>query len=516
MPETAERNASGGIADAWIAAVTVLAASIYSVLGPFYPADEGWALQVAHRFATGEVPYRDFYFPATPVAIWLSGGIVRLVASEFWVLRGLVLVCFAVLVVLSLATARRLDIPIAGRVAIAAGLVAFTPPGLSGPGLIYNPVAQPLLVASLLATLVWLEHRDAQPLRYAALIGLVGAVLAATKQNLGVYVLAAAICVMAYASWRGGSLRRAAWPMAAAAGVFTAATALLLSPIVLTGAWQGFMDRAYVLKATTYLRGGSIGYGTGLRELWYRLWWFRSFDDLVRLTSLFAWVLAPAAGATSVAAWARTRSPTSAAVALFTLVGVASAYPRWDVHHFAIGAPMMLLGLVYAAVLLTRPETREHTAKILAESMLALAAVALASVVLGSVAGSRVPLGLPHFAQARVTVEQRDSIVAAREDLVNHAEGATFVLSPRAGLLYLTTNRYNPLPNDYPHPTSATDTDAQRLRDGLRSGTVETVWAERGPLSVGAWRPELLLSVLASEAETRSVTLSGFTYAPAR
>src|SRR5690349_20473089 len=47
--------------------------------------DPAWWLQEMSRFAQGQVPYRDYYWPYPPLAVFIFGIVLRVCGQKFWV-----------------------------------------------------------------------------------------------------------------------------------------------------------------------------------------------------------------------------------------------------------------------------------------------------------------------------------------------------------------------------------------------------------------------------------------------
>src|SRR5437867_2056168 len=52
--------------------------------------DPAWWLQEVFRFAQGQVPYRDYYWPYPPLPILIFGTALRIFGARFWVAQILV------------------------------------------------------------------------------------------------------------------------------------------------------------------------------------------------------------------------------------------------------------------------------------------------------------------------------------------------------------------------------------------------------------------------------------------
>jgi hypothetical protein len=93
VTENRPENRPGSRLDKWPAAGLILLGALLSRLNwlylPDFWGDAGrWHLEV-YRAATGEWPYRDFFWQFPPFSLWLFAGAFRLFGAKFWVSNGL-------------------------------------------------------------------------------------------------------------------------------------------------------------------------------------------------------------------------------------------------------------------------------------------------------------------------------------------------------------------------------------------------------------------------------------------
>src|SRR5512143_79379 len=75
------------------ALLTLLAFHTWATWGytsSFYGSASSWMHEV-ERFASGEVPYRDFTWPFPPLAIWIVGGAARFLGTDVTALSAITL-----------------------------------------------------------------------------------------------------------------------------------------------------------------------------------------------------------------------------------------------------------------------------------------------------------------------------------------------------------------------------------------------------------------------------------------
>ena len=218
--------------------------------------DESWFLQVVTRVAEGDVLYRDVFFGATPLSVWLTWPFVALFGPQLVWVKLMVLAAFAVTLVLTTWIVRRLGAGTSAALLVAAAVLVFATPHRSS---FYPPLATSCLVACLAAVLVWVDGGPRARLGIAGAGAAAGLAFAA-KQNVGLLVLAAVFVAVLLA---GVGRRMASWTLAGAG--FIVCALLPLIPVAATGGFSAFLDYGFTNKGT-YTDLGGISYPTGFRE----------------------------------------------------------------------------------------------------------------------------------------------------------------------------------------------------------------------------------------------------------
>lgn len=433
---------------------------------PFSLNDGSWNLLVAARVAEGQVPYRDFAYGATPLALWLSGGAVALLGKEVWVLRAAIELCFVLGAACSLQILRLLDVAPSRQVALIA-LLLLVPPD-------YGPYTT-LATACLLATAyfaVALHVRGATP-RRLALGGVAAALAILAKQNVGAFA-AVALAIAIVAQPRSAGARARDLLVAAGAGALPLLGVTLF--LAATGALGPFVDYAFLHKRS-YLAVASMSVfdtlAQSLATSFGAAWPLRLF----RALHLFC--LAPLALLWLLLAFDRedrARRRLWIVLLSFFVAGQLAIYPRGDLDHIVYGLPSAAMTLFAASALWPAP----RRSAVFGAGVAWIAAALVVNFSLLKESSAREEPGwLPTLAGARFRPgwQLAESVESINLRLAAPS-GRLFVLAPSAANVYLTTGLQNPTPFDYPFVTT--------LGTGGEAGLIAQVERrELNPLCLG-------------------------------
>ncbi len=117
--------------------------------------DETWFLQVVRRVLDGEILYRDIYFGATPLSVYITTFFGWIFGSELWVARGVLVLYFVAGILLACAIVRELGISSRFSILFILSFFVFAhfqaTWGFSG----YNGLAKVFFLSCFLAILKW-------------------------------------------------------------------------------------------------------------------------------------------------------------------------------------------------------------------------------------------------------------------------------------------------------------------------------------------------------------------------
>lgn len=455
-------------------AALIVVAGLYLLSG-INTRDESWFLQVVTRVAEGDVLYRDVFFGATPLSVWLTWPLVALLGPQLVWVKLMVLAAFAVTLVLTTWIVRRLGAGTSAALLVAAAVLVFATPHRSS---FYPPLATSCLVACLAAVLVWVDGGPRARLGIAGAGAAAGLAFAA-KQNVGLLVLAAVFVAVLLA---GVGRRIASWTLA---GVGFVVCALLpLIPVATTGGFSAFLDYGFTNKGT-YTDLGAISYPTGFREEAVDARGFlrggEVFDATVPAYHAVLYLLVPAILVLLLAAWARQAGVERRrieVVGLFAAASAAAIFPRADVAHVIVVAPVLLIAGWYSAhlLLLDLAPERARLAAIGAGIVLLPGVLVLAAWPAIQIERGFRPSNLPLARGVLVDPGREEHMEETAATLTRvGANGPLFLATSKAGFYYLLSGVPNPTPFDYPLATAFGRTGQEELVARIRRGEIAAV-----------------------------------------
>jgi hypothetical protein len=449
----------------------------YSI-GSFDRYDEAWFLAVVARLREGDVLYRDVWYGSGPLPAYLTEAVTWLVGVDIIAVKLVVVAALAAGAMLVWVIAGRLGIGPLPRLLVVAGMAYFSP---AIPLSAYGPLTVPFILATLLAALVWQERQEPTARAVAALAGGAASGLAfSSKQNTGVYALAALVAVFAVNERRG--IRRLVRPTGLAIAGFVMTAFLAVLPALLTGGLGTYLRRGFTGK-TTYLQYSSLSYSNALHS------YARSLTDVHTEAAAEAayWgssILLPLLAGIALLAIAAARwrlDVRAIPLVAFALVSTASLYPLGDAPHVVHTAGPLLLLCAYA-LHLWLPRTPRRIEPVLVAAIAAWVGVAIFLTIARPFRLALSPRAdissLPHIhgtfvevAQEAMYKHQAEALAAAARRL----RGPLFLLTPDAGFRYLTSGLRNPTAYDYPIVTTFGPNGQARVQGLLASGRIRSV-----------------------------------------
>jgi hypothetical protein len=406
----------------------------------------------------GDVLYRDVSYGAGPLPAYLTEAATYLVSIDILAVKLVVVLAFAGTGTLAWLIAEELGIGRNGRLGALAALAYFAPPLQQPP---YAPLATVFLLAALL---VALKSRRAGSSGAALAGGSACALAFCSKQNVGIYALAALVVIYLVARRPLASL----W----AVGSFATVTVFVLLPVALTGGLPRYLDYGFTGKGE-YLHapGPFASTLTGVAQ---------TVGDVRSLAGADAayWALGFFLPVLALAALPFVRgAPAALPVVLFAAAAAATLFPRFDTAHVAYAAPPLVLLVAYA---LHEWRSRIHGLAIVAiAGWVGIAVVLMATLPIRLARSPDANLStLPHLRGAFVQRAEEAAWRAEGAKLVQAAHGdrsGLLLLIPDAGLRYLMTGLRNPTPFDFPFVTTFGRNGQQRVVAALASGRITRV-----------------------------------------
>jgi hypothetical protein len=459
------------------------------------PFDTTWFFQVLRRVRSGEALYRDVFFGAGPLPVWLARAATAVGADQVRTLRRLhgavfVLTTCAILLTVEGAAGARTA---ACLVAPLLGLSGLVWPGDN----LYGQLSR--LGAATTAAALVLGGSD--PGAAALVVAAAGAAVAClAKYTLGVVAVAVAAASLALTAGPGPAF------------AFLALTALALAPAVAALLRQGivgpFVQRA-VRNKRTFVATGTVRPLEGLRpylpgRAQPPLAWLVNSVVVVGFV-LFA--VAPLGLVVGVvqALVDPARRPEAGALALLAAVGLSSAVPRTDSQHVTGAAPLLLAATALAARAVSGPVSLAVDLLLLTAGLTGLAVALAHWRGPGRLPVSSAPpwTGVPGPA---LPVE----LLAAGRDLSTATGGVVFLLRPDAATWYLACDLRNPTPYDYPLASTFGPSGQEEVVGDLRAGRI--TWCCFAPADAGPLTPVVLEEFVQRELVPVGETALGTLY----
>lgn len=456
------------------------------------PWDESWFVQVIARMRAGDVLYRDISYGAGPLPAYGSEAVTYLTGLDVLAVKLVVVFAFAGSALCAWLIAEQLEIGRTGRILLLGGLAYFAPPLQQPP---YSPLATTFLLATLLSVLRARSGTNDKTADLAAVAGGAAAALAfASKQDVGVYALAALLIVLAVE--RG--LRKCVVALSSF-GVLVGAMAVLLW---LSGGLARYVDYGFTGKGA-YINA-RLPFATGVDGV------LQAVRDVHSVASAEAayWTLGfflpclALVAALALLLSSRRDAPDTLPVLVFAAAGAATLFPRFDVLHVAYTAPILVVVLAYS-LNVWRP--RLHSSIFLATALwVGVAVLLMATLPFRLAHSSAANLStLPHLRGA--FIQERDLVgwqrEAARLTSATGDSRSVMLLLPDAGFRYLTTGLRNPTPFDFPFVTTFGRSGQERVIDSIASGRIAQVCLGRSWFGL---EPKQLVNYVRTKMRMRS------------
>ena len=478
----------------WLVGGAALAvANAWLIYGDVNQFDESWTLQIVHRLAGGEALYGDVHFTVTPLSIYLLSAVVGVVGQQILVVKAL----SALLAAASALLVARICLQ-AGVSRFGAGVCALLtlPLAPAFPLSLYTPLAMLMFLVCESLTLTASARRDL--VWFAAAGGCAGLAFAA-KQNVGGLALLALVAAAVVAEPMRDAIRRTL----AAVATFSAVAGATVLAMVASGGVRRTLDALGLAKGA-YLDLGAVPYHDALAShvktlarpgAWRDVVAGRDRDLLLASPRTILPVVTALVLTTAWTAWwRRSRGSRSfdvplAIVTVFAVAGFAAAFPRYEAVHLAWTAGPLLAACVAGLTRILPSPGRAVRAVVVG-----LAGLWAVFALLGPLedwrSGERVHVGLPHFAAAWTSQQQRDRAATNVRRLGEELpDRRVFIVAGNASFYYLSAGLENPTRYDFPATTTIGRREADEILQGVGDGTVSAACLLEGPANADDMRP---------------------------
>lgn len=462
-------------------------------------ADEAWFLYVLHRLNLGQVLYRDVWVPVFPLAVWVAQVFTQFLGEHIFVLKAADTFTFMVTVIATVSVTRRIAPESQYAPLVLGVLLGWAGPGVVGPGSLYTALAYALTAGALAMVLMWIDSgadvRSRSWLMLLAAAAMAGLAFT-SKQTIGILAVGALLGTIVLVGGRR-EIRASMGRAAASAGVAIGMIVLTMIPVALTGGLPALLrDTLSSTGSAAYLSVASIPYLAGLVQFAGQLLNPISLSWLGAVTLLGVFVAPLVVVPLFIWAFTRNAGLRMRAIGIFTLAALGGSYPRADYPHFVAVLPFLLIaGIVGWQAL--KPHLTDSVIAVALVLVVVVTGVRLTAVVLapwGTGNSAAVVSDLPHFEGALFTVEDDRAARDAVRSLSAASQKNVFVLSLRAGLLYLSTGREDPTAYDFPDLYGFGGFEQDDVINAVEDGRIEAIWFDSHVLEYLGWEDSRIMA----------------------
>jgi hypothetical protein len=492
------RFARGPSAWRWLAGglgLTLIIWAIDLASGPMF-ADDLWFVQVIHRLSSGDQLYSEVFYGVPPLAAWISLPLVAAFGSELAVIKFVGDAIIAATALVAVKVSRQVGIGAYGQILVGLATAGFVFMPTFSP---YGPLAYLMLIATLSAALSWQRNvesgEEGRHREHLSLIaaGAFAGLSITSKQSVGLLALAALLgVVVLFRPAEKFEPRRRLADAALVTGVAGAVTAVVLSPVIISGSLGDFSSM--VLQKGDYARSGSISYLDGFGHLRDAIADPGHVPRLIPLNLSF--VIMPMA-VVALAFAARQRPGIAGPLMLFLLASIAGAFPRADAYHVVQALPLAAIAIAWSLQQLGSrlPALGSPFAMAgLAVLVAVTAGVSLLDVPLRSLSRGYSASDLSPFRGVLLSRADQDALagMANRLAAADQGQGRTFLLVPDAAMLYLAAGVPNPTRYDYPTNSAIRGADRTLISE-IEAGRIDRVCLGPYLLAFEPLAPERLI-----------------------
>jgi hypothetical protein len=439
------------------------------------------------------------WVPVFPLAVWLGQAFTSVFGNHVFVLKMVDTLCFTGTAIACVAVARRIAPNSRYAVLILAVMLGWTGPGVIGPGSIYTALAYALTAATLAVILAWVDSGADIRSRSISLLATAAATAGlafSAKQTIGILAVGAFVATVLVIGGRRG-FRRAIGLAFGAGAVSVLVAASTMIPAALSGGLPALLrDTVSSGGSSSYLSMASVPYLTGLVQFLQQLLAPISLGWVGSVTMLGAFIVPIVVVPFFIWALTRNKDARLWVVGIFCVAALAGTYPRADYPHFIAALPFLLLaGIVAWEVLkqyLTDSVIAVAMVLVIVVTGARLTAVVLAPFGTGdyAIVSSR----LADFQGSLFTVEEERSADEAVGTLTAASQKHIFILSLRAGLLYLASGREDPTAYDYPDLYGFGSFEQDDVINAVEDGRIEAIWFDSHVLEYLGWEDSRIMA----------------------
>lgn len=464
-----------------------LTSFLFSLASGINRADEAWFLQVMRRIIGGEVPYRDIFFGAGPLSLYLSFPFLYFLGVEVIVIKIIVAACYSLTLLLGLKILQRLEVGFLFQLLFVGTNFLLAPPMAHAP---YQSLANVFLMAAFNATLAMIPFSyDLNKFyRSTVVAGIWAGFGFASKQNIGGYTLLAILLIifsyLLFYRIQNQPLKLRYFMVPTLSFLITVTITII--PICLTGGWPKFIEYGFLNKQT-YMQLAGISLMEGVFKFFMAIkssLFHITIEKIFQLIQGISFILPFLIGIGCAIGFLKKsyfRRESLLAITLFMGVAFASVFPRADYHHLIYAIPFFLTGgiwMIWEIWKSLKKGWEERKIKFHSFGTIVICCVLLKLIlsILPLVQGRLVISSLPHFRGPFISPEFQIQSSQEMENLKAIGQNyKIFLLTPHAGFYYVLAELNNLTPFDYPLATTFGPHGQKEVIQAIQEGRIEAV-----------------------------------------
>ena len=463
--------------------------------------DEPWILQVVMRMQAGETLYRDIWYMATPLGVYLTLGMTKLLGIEVWVIKLSVVFSCLYAYLVSVRITRQITGVQDYDIFFAAALLLYGLPVTAG---LYQPLATLFLLLCFDIIVrwngMWWKHKtpNGRMLAMPVLVGVSAGLCFATKQNIGIYALGASLVAL----WVGSNERvtSARMPGVQANTLsnvswyacwlyvligFTLVVTVIMLPVLWSGGMEKFLDYGFI-NQHVYLRLAGISYLDGVQRF-LLVFTVRPLITMVLEVFESQVVLLPMIATIGLLLTlgfiGKSERRQVVVMICFLVASWLSIYPRADLIHIVFATPGFLIAAIYAWHVI-KARMAAALARLLSILLWLMVLTGISLKLLVSYRDVTSPAyvwaDLPHLRYKLLSASEQVSIRHQAQWLAAHTAGESLLmLSPDASLYYLISGWKNPTPFDFPLESAFGTSGVTEVMSALEQRRIRAVCMQK-------------------------------------
>lgn len=328
----------------------------FSITLKGYLPDENAYLQTVNRMMNGDLLYRDIFAHVTPLSYYITLLFTRLVGLNILVIKFINTVIFVFTVLITINILKKLTaIYITYTLLVIATLFAYAVPGDMGAGGIYNSLAILVFMICFNITITWHSTESGDRVNWKMknttiliMLGMAAGLCLLAKQNIGCLAFVSILLSIVTLRYPFGSkqyLREICYVSV----TFVATVTIGFLTIWLNDAVEFFWEYS-ILSQIVYVEKATISYIGGINTLG-RLVFNEPNISYREIGGLMLYLLGPITFVMYLISYlflSQKDKKRHIIIFWFLISGLILIFPRADLAHVSMAAPVFTIGIIYA------------------------------------------------------------------------------------------------------------------------------------------------------------------------